>query len=313
MDERVRHRGWLAQTSIYLKKFLRMFIYQNDWKVLPMGALIAALVTFVVGANLFVTQEGTFTGAFALICVCIWNGMFNSIQVICRERGIFKREHRAGLHVFSYLLAQIIYQLLICSAQTAITLIIFTLAKVQIPAMGVITQIGMLDLAITILLVTFTSDMMALMISSIVRTTTAAMTVMPFFLIFQLIFSGGIFALEGFAGELSVLTVSRWGINGMCAVGRYNELPMVTLWNTIFKFKDVEVYGQKPLLELIRGMEQGGARDDFLLWAGTYNQNMNYASTPENLTNCWVALGILALVFILISVIALHFIDRDKR
>ena len=43
-----------------------MFVYQSDWKVLPMGALIAALVTFVVGQNMFVTQEGTTTGTFAL-------------------------------------------------------------------------------------------------------------------------------------------------------------------------------------------------------------------------------------------------------
>ena len=310
---KIRHKGWLAQTGIYLRKFLRMFIYQNDWKFLPMGALIAALVTFVVGANLFVTQEGTFTGSFALVCVCIWNGMFNSIQVVCRERSIFKREHRAGLRVSAYLFAQMIYQLRICAAQTVIPLLICYLAKVQIPAEGVITPFGMLDLGITILLVTFTADMMALMVSCIVRTTTAAMTVMPFLLIFQLIFSGGIFTLEGFAGKLSALTISRWGMNSVCAIGQYNEQPMVTLWNTIFKFKDVEVAGQKPLLELIRNMEQGGSRDDFLLWAGQYNQNTNYASTVQNVTFCWIALGLLMLAFILVAVIALRSIDRDKR
>ena len=73
----VRHRGRLGQTFIYLGKFLRMFAYQNDWKVLPMGAVIAAVVTFVVGANLFKSQEGTKLGVFALVCVCIWNGFFN--------------------------------------------------------------------------------------------------------------------------------------------------------------------------------------------------------------------------------------------
>ena len=78
----IRHKGRLGQVWIYLGKFLRMFVYQNDWKVLPMGAIIAAVVTFVVGANLFKTQEGTKLGVFALVCVCIWNGFFNSIQVV---------------------------------------------------------------------------------------------------------------------------------------------------------------------------------------------------------------------------------------
>ena len=85
MNDNLRHKGRLAQLGIYLGKFLRMFVYQNDWKVIPIGAVIAGAVTFVVGQNLFVTQEGTLMGAFALVCVCIWNGFFNSIPLVCRE------------------------------------------------------------------------------------------------------------------------------------------------------------------------------------------------------------------------------------
>ncbi|MBQ6496203.1 MAG: hypothetical protein IJI74_03430, partial [Firmicutes bacterium] len=55
--ENLQYTGRIDQIRIYLKKFLRMFVYQSDWKVLPIGAVIAALVTFVVGANMFVTQE----------------------------------------------------------------------------------------------------------------------------------------------------------------------------------------------------------------------------------------------------------------
>ena len=113
MTEQIRHKGRLAQTGIYLGKFLRMFVYQNDWKLLPMGAVIAAIVVFVVGGTLFQYQEGTKLGVFALVCACIWNGFFNSIQVVCREREIIKHEHRSGLHMSSYVFAQMIYQLLL--------------------------------------------------------------------------------------------------------------------------------------------------------------------------------------------------------
>ena len=142
----VKHRGRLAQTGIYLGKLLRMFVYQNDWKVLPIGAFIAAVVTFVVGQNMFVTQEGTFNGAFALTCVCIWNGFFNSIQVICRERPILKREHRAGLHITAYVASHMIYQLLLCAAQAAVTMFICNLVGVKFPAQGVVTRWGMVDM-----------------------------------------------------------------------------------------------------------------------------------------------------------------------
>ena len=194
-----KHQGRISQLGIYLGKYLRMFVYQNDWKVIPMSAIIAGVVTVVVGSNMFVTQEGTLTGTFALACVCLWNGVFNSIQVVCRERAILKREHRAGLHVSSYLGAHMIYQFLLCLAQTGVTLFVCTMASVAFPKTGIITPWGITDVGITIFLITYAADLMALMVSCIVRDTTTAMTVMPFVLMFQLIFSGGFFGLSGAA------------------------------------------------------------------------------------------------------------------
>ena len=313
MNGNVRHKGWLAQTRIYLGKLLRMFVYQNDWKFLPASAVITAAVTYVVGANLFVTQEGTITGAFALVCACIWNGVFNSIQAVCRERSIVKREHRAGLRISAYVAAHMIYQLMLCLCQTVITLVICRMAGVQIPAEGVITPWGLTDLGITILLIIYASDMMGLMISSLVRDTTTAMTVMPFLLIIQLIFSGAFFDLSGFAEKLSLLTVSLWGMNGICAVGRYNDQPMVTLWNTVFKFRNAEFLGYRPLLAIIKKVESLGYRDAFLLWSGTYNRNDAYASTAENLLRNWYGIGAILLFSVAAALISLSFIDRDRR
>ena len=122
MEKKEHYSGRIRQTWIYLGKLLRMFIFQNDWKLLPMAAIIAALVTFAVGQNIFKTQEGTLSGCFSLVCVCIWNGFFNSIQSVCRERPIIKREHRSGMHITSYIAAHMIYQLLLCAIQTAITM-----------------------------------------------------------------------------------------------------------------------------------------------------------------------------------------------
>ena len=118
----IRHRGRGAQVLIYFGKLLRMFVYQNDWKVLPMAALIAGLVGMVVRNKFFINMEGTLMGAFAMVCVCIWNGCFNSIQVICRERDVIKREHRSGMHISSYIVSHMMYQAQLCLAQTIVTL-----------------------------------------------------------------------------------------------------------------------------------------------------------------------------------------------
>ena len=309
----LKHKGRPAQTVIYLGKLLRMFVYQNDWKVLPMSAIIAAVVTFVVGQNMFVTQEGTFNGAFSLTCVCIWNGFFNSIQVICRERDILKREHRAGLHITSYVSSHMIYQFLLCVAQTAVTMVICYMVGVEFPAKGVITPWGMVDMGITILLTIYAADMFALMLSALVRNTTMAMTVMPFMLIFQLVFAGAFFDLQGFAQKLTGFTISRWGMESICAIGRYNEQPMVTLWNTMFQFRNVEYMGSKPVLELLQRIEQEGKVNEFLQWSGENSQIAAYASTAENVLPKWGAMIGLLIFAVIVAVISLEFIDRDKR
>lgn len=313
MTKRIRHNGRLTQSRIYLGKFLRMFVFQNDWKVLPLGALIAALVTFVVGTNIFKTQEGTQMGVFALVCVSIWNGFFNSIQSVCREREIIKREHRSGLQMGAYIFAQMIYQLLLCVAQTAITLAVCSVAGVTIPAEGVVTSWGLLDTGITLFLITYTADMMALMVSSIVRNTTTAMTTMPFLLIFQLIFSGSFFNLSGVADKVKYLTISYWGMNSLCSIGRYNEQPMVALWNMLVKFENIDIEGYKPLRDLLVEMEKNGYRDDFLLWAGQQNGVPEYAAEAGNVIFNWIMLAALLIVFVIVSIVALEFIDRDKR
>ena len=100
--ERVfRHRDRANQVPIFLGKQFRFFINESDWKVIPMAAVIAGLVSMVIRNRLFANMEGCLIGSFALTCVALWNGCFNSIQAVCRERAIIKREHRSGMHITS--------------------------------------------------------------------------------------------------------------------------------------------------------------------------------------------------------------------
>ncbi|MBR2258870.1 MAG: ABC transporter permease [Blautia sp.] len=240
----VRHRGRFGQVGIYLGKQLRMFIYQNDWKVLPMAALIAGLVGMVIRNRMFDSMEGTVMGCLALACVGIWNGCFNSIQVVCRERDIIKRQHRSGMHISSYVFSHMIYQLLLCSAQTGITMYITKLTGVKY-GLGkpLFTPWFIVDFAISMLLITYASDMMSLWVSSIANNTTTAMTIMPFVLIFQLVFSGSMLTLPKSTEPLTHFTISNPGIKVLAAQADYNSLKVKTLWNTLEKMRDYEISG----------------------------------------------------------------------
>ena len=248
---KLRYRGHGFQVLIYLGKMFRLFITQGDWKVLPMAALIAGLVTMVVRRNYFITMEGTLTGALALTCLSIWNGCFNSIQVICREREILKREHRSGLHITSYVAAHMIYQAFLCLMQTIITLLVCARTGIQFPKEGLFTKWLIVDLGITIFLITYASDMLSLFVSSICHSTTTAMTIMPFVLIFQLVFSGGIFSLPEWANKISVLSISNYGMKCLAAQSDYNGRPLVTAWNTLIKLRNKELEKTVSLGEVL--------------------------------------------------------------
>ncbi|MBQ7535661.1 MAG: ABC transporter permease [Stomatobaculum sp.] len=238
---RMHYHGRVTQVLIYLGKFLRMFIYQNDWKVLPMAALIAGMVSVVIRRSMFMNMEGTLKGALALSCLAIWNGCFNSVQVVCRERGIIKREHRSGMHISSYVFAHMVYQALLCLMQTVLTIYVCSVMKVRFPEEGLFTPWFKADLGITIFLITYAADMMSLWISSLVHTAAAAMTLMPFILILQLTFSGGVFSLPGRLQGLSTLTISNWGLKCVASQAGYNDLPMMTAWNMLSGMEKEEV------------------------------------------------------------------------
>lgn len=313
MNKKIKHKGRLKQIPIYLGKLFRMFIYVNDWKVLPMSAIIAFLVANVAAKNIGKTMEGTVFGTLALACICIWNGFFNSIQVVCRERDIVKREHRDGMHISSYVSAHVIYQAFLCLMQTIITIIVCRASGLAFPKEGIIFGIFDLDMGITIFLTTFAADMMSLMISCIVRNTTSAMTVMPFVLIFELLFSGSMFELSGIASKLTNLSIAKWSINCLAAQCRFNDLPMVSIWNKAKNLDGIEYNGAYPVKEIMNYLTNNGYANEITMWMGNHSQRAEFVSTAANVSDCWLNLLMFAILFIVIAVIVLEFVDKDKR
>ncbi len=313
--DRTKYRKAFSQIPVFLGKFFRMFIYQNDWKMLPMAALIAMIVSFVIRPGMMKTMEGTLKGSLALSCIAIWNGFFNSIQVICRERGIVKREHRGGMRIFSYVTAHMIYQAALCLAEAVISVTVFGLSGIRFPGSGIVSGSFVIDFTITFFLITYASDSLALLISSAARSTTSAMTVMPFVLIFELLFSGAVFTLEGsFSRILSLFTIAKWGMTAMCAIGQYNSLGMVSVWNMLLKFENVEFGGFYPLKDVIEAIRsQEGGIEAFERRTGELSSSRQYASEADNVVLCWVVLIIFAFAAALLAMLSLSRIDRDRR
>ena len=313
-----RYAGKLEQIKVYLGKLFRIFIYEKDWKVLPMAAIIAAMVAYVVGKRMFVNMEGTKTGSLAFVCVCIWNGMFNSIQGVCKERSVIKREHRSGLSIFSYLSAHVIYQAIICALQVLISLVVYGVMKVQFPAEGIVTGNFLIDIFITLFLITFAADMMGLMVSCLVHSTTAAMTVMPFLLIIQLVFGGVAFTLHGAAEKISYASISKWGISAICAESNYNKLPTTVFkksWKLIKKseyMQQMEEIVSEVDPEMVPELEDK-MYDNIVETMQESLQMPEYEAEVSNIAKYWGLLLAFSVLYTGIGMLALSFVDKDKR
>lgn len=305
-----KREGRLAQVRIYIGKLFRIFKNEKDWKALVFAVIVSLLLALVLGDSMFVGKESTRSGFFAIVSAAIWIGIFNSIQTICREREIIKREHRTGLHITSYVTAHVIYQGIMCAVQALIMVAVYGFFM-EFPKEGLVTGSYYVDIYITLFLILFSSDMLGLAISSIVKSTTAAMTVMPFILIIQLIFSGSIFPITGKARIISDLTISKWGQRALCIESNMNEIPSEMLESELDMLKDVD--GVEEILDILPDSVKDDAYKQYEKFLYDYTYRKIYKYDEDLVTRRWLYLLAFAMLYATAAVVSLEFIDKDKR
>ena len=159
--------------------------------------IISLLLTVVAKKDVFRIYNDTQSIMFALACAGIWIGLFNTIQEICKERPILKREYMGNLHLWTYILSKYIVQGVLCVLQSTILTVIFLAAMKHSPKAAVILPKPQLEIWVTVFLTIYASAAMGLIVSAFVKNSDRAMAVAPFVLIIQLLFSGVLFELEG--------------------------------------------------------------------------------------------------------------------
>ena len=200
------------QVRIYFGKCRRGYMNEAGWKSLIGAVLIPLLIVYVTDDAVFKNAAETKRWAFTIICACLWLGLFNSITSICKERDIIKHEYRSGMFLSSYIAGHMLFEMIICAIETVCVVGVTMLrywSNFQSLSGSPVTNL--LAVAVTFFLTILAADALAILISSIVKTPVRAMYIMPFALIFQLVFAGLIFPLEGMSKEIARLTLSKWG------------------------------------------------------------------------------------------------------
>lgn len=185
--------------------------------------LIALLLGVVADDRVFEIYESTKSILFALSCAGIWIGLFNSIQEICKERTILKREYMGNLKLWAYTLSKFLVQMLLGAVQSVIMIFVFQ-AAIGIPEKGILLDNSFPELFVTLWLTITASMSLGFVISGVVKSGDKAMTCAPFVLIIQLLFSGILFELKGMGNQIANFTISKWSVESLGSSANLNEL-----------------------------------------------------------------------------------------
>ena len=191
--------------------------------LLLQAPLLAVLISLVSDGKQFEQYEMTKSLLFALSCSGFWVGMLNSIQEICKERTILKREYMTGLSLSAYVISKIVILGFLCLIQCVLLIGVFRLL-VGVPEQGIMMT-PVLELFVTAWLTALSASAMGLLVSSLFTNPDRAMTVAPLLLMPQMLFSGLLFKLSGAIEYVSWFAICRWSMEGFGTTANLNSLP----------------------------------------------------------------------------------------
>ena len=155
-----------------------------------------------------------------------FTGAANAVRELVKERPIFGRERAAGLSAGAYLLSKLVTIGLLTAVQVLVMLAIGLTGR-TLPAHGAaIVSHPLLEIFLASTAVGIASMALGLMISAFVGSTDKTMPLLVVSVMFQVILSGGVFAVHGKLGieQLSWLAPSRWGYAAAASTTNLNAI-----------------------------------------------------------------------------------------
>ena len=225
LPKNTKKHSHLRQLSVLCKRHIHILL--NDrvrlLMIILQAPLLAILISMVANGEQFVQYEMTKSLLFAMSCSAFWIGILNSIQEICKERNILKREYMTGLRLDSYIFSKILVMGAVCAVQSFLLTTAFVIAVGQ-PEAGVVFG-AYIELLIVTFLTALAASAIGIFVSSMFKNADRAMTVAPILLLPQLLFSGLIFTLEGATELISWIATCRFSMEGYGTTANLNALP----------------------------------------------------------------------------------------
>jgi hypothetical protein len=229
-----QRRSGLSQFRVLLQRRFEILLRdrRNLALLMVQAPVIGLLLALVMGADAFGAvgalpadsefresaarnvPPGALASALPLIlaATAVWFGAINSAREIVKELPVFLRERQAGLRVAPYMASKLVVLGLLSAVQVAVLLAIVWV-KVDIPYRGVYT-FGVVEVYASLALAALAGMAIGLLISASVTNADRAQSLVPIFLIPQIIFVGGPLA-SSVAYAISSFTITRWAIEAV--------------------------------------------------------------------------------------------------
>ncbi|MFE0516066.1 ATP-binding cassette domain-containing protein, partial [Streptomyces sp. NPDC058964] len=213
-----RQRSWAAQLSTLVRRYTaalladRIFVVTMIALPFVMGVMARALS----GPKLTLD---TAMNALLILCVGgVFMGAANAVRELVKERVIYQRERAVGLSRSAYLVSKIVVLGTITVLQ-AVVLTLVALLGVDLNAprgRGVVTT-PLLEITVTVALLSFTAMMLGLVVSAAVRKEDVTMPLLVLISIVQLVFCGALLKLHGVPvlEQIAWLVPARWALGAM--------------------------------------------------------------------------------------------------
>jgi len=216
-----------SETSM-LKQFLwltkRYFTIKTNDRVNTLLMLAQAPIIAILICLIFKEISGAVL--FMISISAIWLGAQNAAREIVSEGAIYKRERMYNLEIFPYILSKITVLSVVSLIQSFVFIIIlfihFNSAIVELNKPHY--------LFFWMLFLSIASTFLGLLLSSLVKTSERAMTILPLILLPQIMLAGLIAKVSnGFVEFISYLTISRWGVEGFNIIQKNIIEPIATI------------------------------------------------------------------------------------
>jgi len=210
--DKSRKAGFQARilTSRYFKLFTRD--RRNMAILFGQVPIIALAIALLFQAGVFEEPAGDPSRGqillFLLVTVAIWFGSIAASREIIKERSVFERERAVGVRLPAYLFSKVAVLFLIVAVQVVVlTVIVLAVRPIDEPVDALTAVV------ITLLLTSFVSVGMGLIVSAAVSSEDQATSFIPLTLIPQLLFAGALVPVAQMSGvvePLSNLVFARW-------------------------------------------------------------------------------------------------------